>query len=74
MFGRENPISLIRRPIGRFGEFIIYGQVAQAFGLVDNFDKIVFGHGGFYVLIFFVGSVLFDLVEIAVRPDLLPPS
>lgn len=64
-----DPWSLVRRPLCRLAEFTFACEL-----VVPGFHEAFFGADlVFYLLVFFAGSTLFDLGEIATRPDLTPP-
>lgn len=63
--------SLPRRALGRLAEIVFLGEVGGALGLFPGFHAAFFGeHLLFYLLMSLGCSMLYDLIEIAVRPDL----
>jgi hypothetical protein len=73
LFGWFNPISLPRRSVARLAEFVFLGELGEGIHLFPGFHVAFFGpHLPAYVLVALCGSGLFDLFELAIRPDLYP--
>lgn len=67
---KVDPFSFVRRPLARLSEFIFAGEALEWLGALPGFHALFFSeHVTFYVLMFFGCSLLFDLVELAIRPD-----
>lgn len=65
--------SVPRRAVMRTGEFVSAGALADMTGLIPQFNEMYGQHAVFYTLVSFAIFMLYDTVEIALRPELWPP-
>lgn len=66
--------SVPRRALARICEITGVGAIADAAGWLPQFNEVALGkHVVFYALSCMAASMIYDIFEIALRPDIWPP-
>ncbi len=72
-FSENNFLSIFRRGLYRFAEIEVLTKVSDVFGVTDNINMIITEHLAFTIAITMVGSGIYDMFDIAMRPDCARP-